>query len=83
METVRFHITQAGLFSFEQYISHLVGHCEQFGAHDKFVLGAGCKVDLISRRHNINIVFFHLDNDLLSRNSFERYLKVLFSSCYI
>ena len=37
----------------------------------KIVLGARCKVGLISRRLNVNIVFFHLDSDFLSHNSFE------------
>ena len=33
METVRFHITQAGLFSGQKSL-HLVGPCEQFSAHE-------------------------------------------------
>ena len=49
----------------------------------KIVLGAGCKVGLISRSPNINIVLFHLNSEFLSHNSFEWCHKVLFSSRYI
>ena len=49
----------------------------------KIVLGAGCKVGLISRQPNIHLIVFHLDSDFLSHNRFKWYHKVLFSSRYI
>ena len=47
-------------FSSGPKTSHLVGPCEQHITHEKNVLGAGYKVYVISRRPNIDIVFFSL-----------------------
>ena len=50
METVRFHTAQIRFF-LRIFVSHLVGHCEQFGTHEKFPGGGGgCKIGLINRR---------------------------------
>ena len=44
-------------FSLGQIRSHLVCPGKRFGTHET-VLGAGCKIGLISCRPGINIVFF-------------------------
>ena len=39
METVKFHMTQTGIFFLRTFCSHLVGPSEKFGNHEKLSWG--------------------------------------------